>query len=49
MVEGLSAAAGMRNVLVHVYLEVDDDKVWDALGHLDDLREFAAAVKRLEG
>jgi len=49
LVEGLSAAAGMRNVLVHVYLKVDDDKVWDALGHLDDLREFAAAVKRIEG
>lgn len=48
LVEGLSAAAGMRNVLVHVYLEVDDDRVWDALGHLDDLREFVAAVKRLE-
>lgn len=49
LVEGLSAAAGMRNVLVHVYLEVDDERVWDALGHLDDLREFAAAVERLEG
>lgn len=48
LVEGLSAAAGMRNVLVHVYLEVDDDKVWEALGHLDDLREFAAIVQRFE-
>lgn len=48
LVEGLSAAAGMRNVLVHNYLEVDDDKVWDALGHLDDLRQFAAAVERVE-
>jgi uncharacterized protein YutE (UPF0331/DUF86 family) len=48
LVAGLSAATGMRNVLVHAYLEVDDDKVWDALGHLDDLREFAAAVERVE-
>jgi uncharacterized protein YutE (UPF0331/DUF86 family) len=47
LVEGLSAAAGMRNVLVRAYLEVDDDQVWDALGHLDDLREFATAVERL--
>jgi uncharacterized protein YutE (UPF0331/DUF86 family) len=46
LVESLSAAAGMRNVLVHVYLEVDDDKVWEALGHLDNLREFATAVER---
>lgn len=48
LVEGLSAAAGMRNVLVHVYLDVDDDRVWDALGHLDDLREFAVAIERFE-
>jgi len=47
LVNGLSAAAGMRNVLVHAYLEVDDEVVWDALGHLDDLREFVAAVERL--
>ena len=49
LVAGLSAAAGMRNVLVHAYLEVDDDQVWDALGHLDDLREFTAIVQRFEG
>jgi len=30
LVAGLSAAAGMRNVLVHAYLEVDDDQVWNA-------------------
>jgi uncharacterized protein YutE (UPF0331/DUF86 family) len=47
LVVGLGAAAGMRNVLVHEYLDVDDDRVWAALGHLDDLREFAAAVDRL--
>ena len=47
LVAGLSAAAGMRNVLVHNYLEIDDNKVWDALGHLDDLRAFAAAVERV--
>jgi uncharacterized protein YutE (UPF0331/DUF86 family) len=48
LVDGLSAASGMRNILVHAYLEVDDDKVWDALEHLDDLRQFAAAVERVE-
>ncbi len=48
LVAGLSAAAGMRNVLVHAYLEVDDDQVWEALGHLDELREFAALVQRFE-
>lgn len=38
----LGEAAGMRNVLVHGYLDVDDDQVWAALGRLDDLRAFAA-------
>jgi uncharacterized protein YutE (UPF0331/DUF86 family) len=37
----LADAAGMRNVLVHGYLDVDDEAVWGALEHLDDLREFA--------
>lgn len=45
LAEGLSAAAGMRNVLVHDYLEVDDDRVWEALERLDDLRDFATAVE----
>jgi uncharacterized protein YutE (UPF0331/DUF86 family) len=38
----LGDAAGMRNILVHDYLEVDDDEVWAAIGRLDDLRQFAA-------
>src|SRR4051794_26708111 len=39
----LRAAAGMRNVLVlvHDYLKVDDLAVWEALGRLDDLRQFS--------
>ncbi|MEX2106816.1 MAG: DUF86 domain-containing protein [Solirubrobacterales bacterium] len=38
----LGEAAGMRNILVHGYLEVDDEAVWSALSRLDDLRQFAA-------
>jgi uncharacterized protein YutE (UPF0331/DUF86 family) len=38
----LGEAAGMRNILVHGYLEVDDDAIWSALDRLDDLRQFAA-------
>jgi len=38
----LAEAAGMRNILVHGYLEVDDEVVWGALDRLDDLRHFAA-------
>jgi uncharacterized protein YutE (UPF0331/DUF86 family) len=39
-------AAGLRNLLVHGYAEVDDRKVWEALAGLDDLRDYAAAVNR---
>lgn len=43
----LAAAAGMRNILVHGYLDVDDELVWDALARLDDLRGFAATVREI--
>jgi uncharacterized protein YutE (UPF0331/DUF86 family) len=43
----MAAAAGMRNVLVHAYLEVDDEAVWSALSELDDMRQFAAAVQQM--
>lgn len=42
----LRDAAGMRNVLVHGYVEIDDATVWHSLDRLDDLRQFAAAVLR---
>lgn len=37
----LSRAVGMRNLLVHEYLDIDLDRVWEALDDLDDLRSFA--------
>jgi uncharacterized protein YutE (UPF0331/DUF86 family) len=43
----LATAAGMRNILVHGYLDVDDDAVWNALARLDDLRSFAAEVQEI--
>jgi uncharacterized protein YutE (UPF0331/DUF86 family) len=49
LAERLGRAAGMRNVLVHDYLEVDDQVVWSALEDLDDLRRFAAYVESLLG
>lgn len=45
LAERLAAATGMRNILVHGYLDVDDEVVWDSLAHLDDLRSFAATVR----
>lgn len=47
LAERLAAAAGMRNILVHGYLDVDDEAVWNALGRLEDLRDFAATVQRI--
>lgn len=45
--ERLGNAARQRNLLVHLYMEVDDRAVFASLAYLDDLREFAAAVERL--
>lgn len=43
----LAQAARQRNLLVHAYLEIDDRKLFESLGQLDDLRAFAAAVSRM--
>lgn len=40
----LRSAIGFRNVLVHQYAEVDDDRVIAALGDLDDLDAYVAQV-----
>lgn len=45
LAERLARAAGLRNVLVHAYLDVDPQQVWDHLGRLDDFERFAAAVQ----
>ena len=44
LAERLGSATGLRNVLVHEYIDLDEDLVWSALGLLDDLRGFAAFV-----
>ncbi len=38
----LGNAARQRNLLVHLYMEVDDRAVFASLAFLDDLRQFAA-------
>ncbi len=40
-------AAKQRNLLVHLYLEIDDRAVFASLTYLDDLREFATIFGRL--
>ena len=43
----LAAASRQRNLLIHLYLDTDNTKVFASLGNLDDLRAFAAAVEQL--
>jgi uncharacterized protein YutE (UPF0331/DUF86 family) len=40
----LSRAVGFRNVLVHQYATVDDERVVAALDRLDDLERFVQQV-----
>lgn len=41
----LAGIGGFRNVLVHDYLTLDQGRIFhEHLGHLDDLRDFAAEV-----
>lgn len=42
----LAKAAGMRNVLVHEYLEVDWDIIFARLQNVSDLQAFASAIER---
>jgi len=41
----LAAAAGQRNLLAHLYLEIDDRKIFQSLSNLDRLRQFGALVE----
>ncbi len=34
-------AIKQRNMLVHVYPEIDQTKIWDKLSEVEDLRNFA--------
>lgn len=45
LAERLGAAARQRNLLIHLYLEIDDRRVFATLEHLDDLRAFAAVIR----
>jgi len=43
----LGNAAGLRNLLVHDYGDIDYARLWDTLGELDDLRSFASVAEGL--
>jgi len=47
LAHSMAAWAGLRNVLVHLYLDVDHEVVFGFLTNdLDQLEEFAVALKR---
>lgn len=43
----LGEAARQRNLLVHLYMEVDDRAVFASLAWLDNLRQFAAITEEM--
>ena len=45
LAQRLAPLAGFRNILVHEYLGVDWDHVYSHLNNLDDLIQFADAVR----
>jgi uncharacterized protein YutE (UPF0331/DUF86 family) len=42
----LASAMGLRNMLAHMYLDIDHGRLFDELGWIDDCERFAAAVER---
>ncbi len=44
LAESLARAVGFRNLLVHGYADVDDDRVVDQLDRIGDLERFVADV-----
>jgi uncharacterized protein YutE (UPF0331/DUF86 family) len=44
LAERMGEAARQRNLLVHLYMEIDDRKIFSSLESLDDLRQFARVV-----
>lgn len=47
LAQRLADSAKQRNLIVHLYMEIDDRSVFASLAHLDDLREFAASLEQL--
>ncbi len=46
VVDRLAGAMGLRNILAHMYLDIDHGRLFDELGWIDDSERFAAAVER---
>jgi uncharacterized protein YutE (UPF0331/DUF86 family) len=49
LAERLARATGFRNILVHGYAEVDDERVVAALDELDEIKAFIDQVRAWAG
>ncbi len=47
LAETMQKIAGFRNILVHDYLEIDQQIVYATLNKLQDFREFAQCIYRV--
>ena len=46
MVNTLMSMAGLRNILIHEYVNIDMNKLYKMLQDLDDLKEFSKIIHR---
>ena len=49
LVAELEKLPGFRNVLIHEYVELDMDRVMDAINNLDPIERFLDIVRQIEG
>jgi uncharacterized protein YutE (UPF0331/DUF86 family) len=42
----IKSIAGLRNLLIHEYAEIDIKRLYNFLEHLDDFPEFAKTIKK---
>jgi uncharacterized protein YutE (UPF0331/DUF86 family) len=45
----LTAMAGLRNILVHEYVSIDIDRLYNLLKKLNDFGQFAETMKNYVG
>lgn len=46
LADELRLAVGLRNIIVHAYLDVDPERVWEHLGRLELLESFASDIEK---
>jgi uncharacterized protein YutE (UPF0331/DUF86 family) len=46
VIDRLAAAVRLRNILAHMYLDIDHGRLFDELDWIDDTEAFAAAIER---